>query len=219
MTSLSGPRFPPKSASSPRQLVVLLHGVGADGNDLIALAPLLADTLPEAAFVAPNAPQAYDQAPFGRQWFSLADRRPEALLDGLRKVRPVVEAFFAAELDAIGLDYKDLAVIGFSQGTMTALHVVPRLAAAPAALLGYSGALLGPDLLEAETIVRPPVLLIHGEADDVVPVGALPAAVAGLERAGFGVQWSIRPGLAHGIDPEGIAMGAAFLQAAFNDRR
>jgi phospholipase/carboxylesterase len=217
MALLSGPRVPPRRPGPPRQLVVLLHGVGADGNDLISLAPELARRLPDAAFVAPDAPEPCDMAHFGRQWFSLRDLRPAALLAGVQASLPVLNAFLNAELDAAGLRPDRLALVGFSQGAMLALYAALRRAPAIAAVLGYSGALLGADRLPAEVVSRPPVFLIHGDADEIVPVQALHAAVQGLQAAEVPVQWSVRPGLGHGIDPESIEHGAAFLTAAFAD--
>jgi phospholipase/carboxylesterase len=214
MASLPGPRVPPCAGGAARQLIVLLHGVGADGADLIALAPALARRLPGAAFVAPDGPEPCDIAPFGRQWFSLRDRRPDALLLGVQSVAPLLDAFLDAELERYRLGDHQLALVGFSQGAMTALHVAPRRQRAPAAVLGFSGALLGGERLPEETRSRP-VYLIHGDADEVVPVQATHAAVAGLQAAGIPVQWSIRSGLQHGIDPESVEHGAAFLAAAF----
>jgi phospholipase/carboxylesterase len=208
----------PRAAGPPRRLIVLLHGVGADGNDLIGLAPALAESLPDAAFVAPDAPEPCDMAPFGRQWFSLRDRRPAALLPGVRAVAPLLDGFLVAELERYRLADHQLALVGFSQGAMTALFVAPRRRRAPAGVLGFSGALLGGERLAAEAQSRPPVYLVHGDADEVVPVEAIYAAVAGLQAAGIPVQWSIRTGLPHGIDPQSVAHAAAFLAAAFAAR-
>ena len=217
MAILSGPRLPPRRPGPPRQLVVLLHGVGADGNDLIGLAPALARRLPHAAFVAPDGPEPCDMAPFGRQWFSLRDRRPAALLAGVEAGLPVLGAFLDAELRDAGLGPRQLALVGFSQGTMLALYAALRRSPPVAAVLGYSGALLGAERLPAEVISRPPVFLIHGDADEIVPVQALHAAVQGLQAAEVPVQWAVRRGLGHGIDPSTIEHGAAFLAAAFGD--
>ena len=215
MALLSGPRLPPQAGGPPRQLVVLLHGVGADGEDLIKLAPALAAALPGAAFVAPNAPEPCDMAPFGCQWFSLRDRRPDTLLRGVQAVAPLIGAFLDAELERHGLTDRQLALVGFSQGAMLAMYLAPRRPRALAGVLGYSGALIGGERLPQEALSRPPVFLVHGDADEVVPAHAMYAAVAGLQAAGIPVQWSLRRGLPHAIDPEGIAHGAAFLAAAF----
>jgi phospholipase/carboxylesterase len=214
MALLTGPRMPPRAGGRARQLVVLLHGVGADGQDLIELAPGLAAAVPHAAFVAPNA---CDMAPYGYQWFSLRDRRPNALLLGVQAAAPVLDAFLDAELERHGLVDRQLALVGFSQGAMTALYLAPRRPRSVAAVLGYSGALLGGDSLAPEAVSRPPVYLVHGDADDVVPVQAMYAAVAGLQAAGIPVQWSLRRGLPHAIDPESVAHGAAFLATAFGE--
>jgi phospholipase/carboxylesterase len=212
---LSGPRRPPRASGPPRQLIVLLHGVGADGEDLIALAPVLAERLPNAAFVAPNGPEPCDMAPFGYQWFSLRDRRPDALLLGVQAAAGLVDNFLDAELARLRLADHQLALVGFSQGTMTALYLAPRRRRPVAAVLGYSGALLGGERLPEEALSRSPVYLVHGDADAVVPVEATHAAVAGLQAAEIPAQWSIRPGLPHAIDPESVEHGAAFLAAAF----
>jgi phospholipase/carboxylesterase len=216
MTRLSGPRVAPQSGVA-KQLVVLLHGVGADGDDLIGLAPALARFLPHAEFVAPNGPEPCDMAPFGYQWFSLQDRRPEALLRGVQAAAPLIDAFLDDELARHGLDGRQLALVGFSQGTMMSLYVAPRRLAPLAAVLGFSGALLGAAALKVEAVSRPPIFLIHGDADEIVPVGSLAAAVAGLQAADIPVRFEIRPGLPHAIDPEGIAHGGAFLAAAFSN--
>jgi phospholipase/carboxylesterase len=211
MAKLLGPATGPLAGGAPRHLVVLLHGVGADGQDLIGLAPMLAEKLPHALFVAPDAPQPCDMAPYGRQWFSLQDRRPAAMLAGARRMAPLLDAFLDKLLRRHGLDESRLALVGFSQGTMMSLLVGPRRARPPAAILGFSGALLGAEDLPHEARSRPPVMLVHGNADDVVPVDALFRAVAGLQAAEIPVQWIIRPGLPHSIDPEGIEAGGKFL--------
>ena len=209
--SLSGPSRPPASGGKPGKLVVLLHGVGANGDDLIGLAPYWAQVLPDAEFLSPNAPFPCDMAPFGYQWFSLQDRSPDRMLAGIRVTAPILDAFLDEALGKRGLTDADLALVGFSQGTMMSLHVAPRRQAACAGVLGFSGALLGPDLLAAEAVSKPEVLLIHGAADEVVAPAALPAAEQALKSEGFDVSAVLRPGLGHGIDPEGIALGARFL--------
>lgn len=216
LPTLNGPFLPPAAGGAPRQLVVLLHGVGADGEDLFGLAPEFAGVLPHAAFVSPNAPEAFDMAPFGYQWFSLQDHGPAALLAGARKAAPVLNAFLDGMLAQAGLGDDKLALVGFSQGCMMALHVGLRRAKAPAGILGYSGMLVGEDELKAELRVRPPVRLVHGDADEVVPVRALPAAVAALKAVEVPVDSHVRPGLPHGIDGEAIRLGREFLAGVFN---
>jgi phospholipase/carboxylesterase len=214
MPSLSGPSVKPKSGA-PRRLVVLLHGLGADGNDLIGLAPYWAQLLPDAEFISPHAPFPCDMAPMGRQWFSLQSREFEHILAGVRTAAPMLDAFLDETLAARGLDDRQMALVGFSQGTMMALYVGLRRAKPLAAVLGYSGVLVGPDLLKDELRSRPPVLLVHGDADEVVPVRALPAAVSALRSANVAVEEMLRPGLGHGIDEEGLKRGGAFLRESF----
>jgi len=212
---LSGPSHGPDSGKAPRQLVVLLHGRGANGHDLIGLAPVLAEHFPDALFLAPDAPQPVDLAPVGLQWFSLTERTPETIAAGVRSAAPAVDAFLDYHLAQHGLTDADLALFGFSQGCMMALHVGLRRAAAPAAVMGYSGLLAAPDALADEITVRPPVLLVHGEADEIVPHAALPAAEAALRDAGVAVEAVSRPGLGHGIDEVGIARALALLKRVF----
>ncbi len=213
-STLTGPTFGPATGGKPEQLVILLHGVGADGTDLIALAPHWAEALPHAGFISPHAPYPYDMAPFGYQWFSLMERDPEALLAGVRLAAPMLEAFIGSALDERGLAAHRLALVGFSQGTTMALHVGLRRAEPVAAIVGYSGALIGPDVLAREIKSRPPVLLVHGDQDPIVPVQALPAAAAALKAQGVSVETHVRPGLGHGIDADGLALGRRFLERA-----
>ena len=208
--SLDGPRFGPAPGQA-RRLVLLLHGVGADGHDLIGLAPYFAQGLTETAFVSPHGPFPCDMAPMGRQWFSLQDRTPAVLLAGIQASAPILDAFIDAELARYGLTDDKLALIGFSQGTMMSLYVAPRRAKAIAGVVGDSGALAGPDRLPAEVKSKPPVLLVHGDADPVVPFAAMDLAAQGLRAAGLEVETLRRPGLPHSIDEEGIVAGVKFL--------
>ena len=212
MTSLDGPRITPLSGRPAESLVVFLHGYGADGNDLIDIGRAWAPLLPGTAFVSPHAPEPCAEAPVGRQWFPLASVDPHLLRERVRAAAPVLDAFIDAELAAHGLTDDRLALVGFSQGTMMALHVGPRRGGGIAGIVGYSGLLAGPEDLQAELRHRPPVLLIHGAADPVIPAIALNAAVQALTAAGFPVESHLRPGLQHGIDQEGLARGAGFVQ-------
>ena len=208
---LSGPAQPPASGGAPQQIVVFFHGVGADGNDLIALAPFFAQALPDALFLAPDGPEPCDMAPFGRQWFSLLDRSTARLVQEVRRARSVIDGFLDGLLETHGLGDDKLALIGFSQGTMAALHVALRRPRPVAAMVGFSGALLESDEMAGEITARPPTLLVHGTHDEVVPAQALPLAEAGLQALGVEVQTMIRPGLGHGIDPEGAQLARQFL--------
>jgi phospholipase/carboxylesterase len=215
MEALDGPRYGPASGGAARQLVVICHGLGADGRDLIDLAPAWAQALPDAAFVAPDAPYPCDMGPMGRQWFSLADRTPARVEAGLRRVQPIFDRFVDAELARLSLPASAYALMGFSQGAMTVLFAGLRRRVAPRAILAYSGALVAPETLAAELANRAPVLLVHGEADEVVPVSRSREAAAALRAAGIAVEETYSPHLGHGIDDAGLAAGAVFLQRAF----
>lgn len=212
---LQGLRWGPASKGVVRQLVVLCHGVGADGHDLIDLAPTWARALPDALFVAPDAPEPYDQAPMGRQWFSLADRTPSVLDAGARRAAPLLLGYVDAELARAGLEAGDVALMGFSQGAMMVLHAGLRRNPPPRGILAYSGALLDTPGLAAECVGHPPVLLVHGEADEVVPFARGGAAESTLMRLGMPVQTLWCAGLGHGIDDAGLSAGALFLQRVF----
>ncbi len=215
--SLSGPRFGPAKGGRPRQLVVLLHGWGADGNDLIGLAPALAPALPEAEFLSPDGPFDCD-AGFGRQWFSLGDRSPQGdmsepvMTARLAAVAPMIDAFIDAALKERDLAADKLALVGFSQGTMAALYVGLRREGGPAGVLGYSGHLVAGAALAEEARAKPEILLVHGEMDEILPVAATRYAEQMLKKHGLKVSAIYRPGLGHGIDEEGLRQGAAFLK-------
>ncbi|MDJ0685075.1 MAG: alpha/beta fold hydrolase [Alphaproteobacteria bacterium] len=217
MFEMSGPEQGPAAGGPPKQLVVLLHGVGADGADLIALAPHLAQAAPEAHFISPDAPFPCDMAPYGRQWFSLQDRDPAVMLSGVRMSAPHLDGFLDAQIARFGLQASDVALVGFSQGTMMSLHVAPRRPEPLAGVIGFSGALLAPDLLAEEAVSKSPMLLIHGDADEIVPVQATPAAASALQDVGFDVETLIAPGVPHGIDPTGLNRAKAFLGGLFGD--
>lgn len=201
-----------KPDGAPKQIVIMLHGVGSNGEDLIGLAPIFAQALPDAVFVSPDAPFPYDMAPIGYQWFSLYDRGPEAMLAGIKVAAPLLEEFIEDRLQAHNLSADKLVLLGFSQGTMMSLYAGPRLEQDIAGILGYSGALLGGDTLETEAKNKPPIQLVHGDEDDVVPVEASYHAKVTLEQAGFDVDALMVPGIGHGIDESGVAAGVAFLQ-------
>jgi phospholipase/carboxylesterase len=220
MAELDGPRLAPRSGKA-KHLVVFLHGYGADGNDLIEIGRAWAGLLPDAAFVSPHAPRPCGQAPVGREWFPLTFRDPNERWTGVNSAAPVLNAFLDSELTRLQLPPSALALVGFSQGTMMALHVGLRRAVA--AIVGYSGMLVVPENVDpesfaAEIVSRPPVLLVHGEQDDLIPVQALFHAAQGLAALNLPTEWHISPGIGHGIDQEGMRQGGEFLARAFGGR-
>ncbi len=219
---LDGPSIEPKSGTA-KQLVVFLHGYGADGNDLIEIGRAWQGLLPDAAFVSPHAPHPCGQAPVGREWFPLTFRVPNERWVGVQAAAPALDAFLDAELARRKLPPQALALVGFSQGTMMALHAGLRRAVAPAAIVGYSGMLvtpedIDPDRFAAEIRSKPPVLLVHGDEDQLIPVQALMHGAQGLAALGIMTEWHISPGVGHGIDQEGLRHGGEFLAKNFRRR-
>jgi phospholipase/carboxylesterase len=212
MPRLSGPSRPPASGGKPRRLVILLHGLGADGNDLIGLAPYWARLLQDAEFLSPNAPFPCDMAPHGYQWFSSQDRSLEAVLGGVRAAAPILDAFIDEALEQRGLGSGELALVGFSQGTMMSLFVGLRRAEPVAGIVGFSGRLLAPELLASELRSRPPILLVHGTEDPLVPYSSLAAAETTLKAAGVPVETVTSVGIGHSIDDQGLRRGGQFLK-------
>jgi phospholipase/carboxylesterase len=211
--TLEGSSRSPHRGGKPKSLVVLLHGLGADGKDLISLAPYWAPLLPETEFLSPNAPFPCDMAPYGYQWFSFQQRTPEAVLAGVRAAAPFLDGFLDEVLSARGLDESRLALVGFSQGTMMSLHVGLRRVKAVAGIVGYSGRLIGEDTLAEEMRSKPPLLLMHGTADEIVPFESLALAEKELKALGVPVTTVRRPGLGHSIDEIELAKGGEFLKS------
>jgi phospholipase/carboxylesterase len=207
---IDGPRAAP-AGITPASLVILLHGYGSNGEDLISLAPHWRPALPHTVFVAPNAPEPCPGAPGGYQWWSLTSAERSARAAGAAKAAPVLDGFIDAELQRYGLTEAKLALVGFSQGTMMALHVGPRRRKTLAGIVGYSGMLADEASLADPGITRPPILLVHGDADPMIPVIALDQAKAALTRNGFDVESHVSPGLGHSIDLPGLQLGGRFL--------
>jgi phospholipase/carboxylesterase len=209
---IDGPRIPPASGGNPKSLVVFLHGYGADGNDLIGIGRDWARALPSTAFVSPNAPELCPGTPMGRQWFPLTMRDPSEFARGVARARPALDSFLDTELKWHGLDETACALVGFSQGTMMALHAGPQRQKKLAGILGFSGLLADPAALTSSPVQKPPVLLVHGDRDDLIPVAALFQAAQGLAAVEIPVEWHISRGLPHGIGPDGIELGLGFLK-------
>src|ERR1043166_4887908 len=238
--SLTGPRLAPARGPATH-LVVLCHGYGADGNDLIGLAPLWQRLLPTVAFTAPNAPEPCAGAPMGYQWFPISRLdphqmqrgvqsaaaalmgkllfptsrlNPHEMQRGVQSAAAALDGFIDAELKRLDLPAERLALVGFSQGTMMSLQVGLRRAVKPAAIVGYSGMVTESDDLARVAPAAPPILLVHGDADTMIPPDFLFASATTLGRAGAAVQWHLSRGLGHSIDEQGLALGGLFLFAS-----
>lgn len=212
---LDGPRLAPAAGGAPRQLVVFLHGYGADGADLIGLGREWAPLLPHAAFVSPNAPEPCAMAQTGRQWFDLSLGDMSIIAEGVKRASPALDAFLDAELKAHELGAEQLALVGFSQGTMMALAVGLTRKDPPQAIVGYSGALATVEGLPPPG-QGPAILLVHGDQDEVIPVDAMHMAREILGQAGLPVEWHVSKGIGHGIDGDGLRLGGTFLKEAFS---
>jgi phospholipase/carboxylesterase len=209
---LDGPRLPPLSGSKPTALVILIHGYGSNGDDLLSLARMIQPALPDAAFVAPNAPSQIPRMAAAHQWwpietFSMAERAA-----GAAAAAPGLDAFITDELKAAGLPSNRLLLVGFSQGTMMSLHVGLRRPEPVAGIVGISGMLVAPERLEAEIRSRPPVLLVHGTADDVVPFRSMDLAETALKDVGVTVRTHVSPGVGHSVGEDGLLAATEFAR-------
>lgn len=198
-------------SGTPTSAVLLLHGLGSSADDLIELAPYIAPALPHTVFISPNAPQACDMAPMGYQWFSLLQRTPQSMWTGVQQsTQPLMQMIEDVKAE-FGLPTNKIALIGFSQGTMMSLHVAPRLPEPLAAVVGIAGALVGEEHLAADIRSRPPILLVHGQMDNVVPYEAMQAAQSVLQRNNIVVETLTRPRMAHNVDDETLTRTTEFL--------
>lgn len=212
---VNGASLKPRSGEPPKKIVLLLHGFGSSGTDMISLAPGWQEALPDTLFLAPHAPQRCGMMGAGYQWWGLSGFAPSALAAGAASAAPAIDAFIDRKLAQYGLTEADLAMVGFSQGTMMALHVALRRPRAIAAVVGYSGMLAGTLGLAHDTLPKPPVLLVHGTADPVVPIAALHMSESELKRLGVEVTTHISYGVAHNVDPVGLRLGRDFVANAF----
>ena len=182
---------------------------------MISLAPQWQEALPDTLFLAPHAPQRCGMMGVGYQWWGLSGFAPSALAAGAASAAPAIDAFIDRKLAQYGLTESDLALVGFSQGTMMALHIGLRRPQAVAAVVGYSGMLAGTTGLAHADLAKPPVLLVHGTADPVVPIAALHMSESELKRLGVEVTTHISYGVAHSVDPVGLRLGRDFIADAF----
>jgi phospholipase/carboxylesterase len=213
MTALNGPRRDAQSGEA-LSLVVFLHGYGADGNDLIGIGDALAEHLPNTMFLAPDAPQRCTMNPMGRQWFPIPrmDGSSEAeMAQGMAASVAALHGWMDEVEAETGIPAAQTALVGFSQGTMMSLHIGPRRRDPLAGIVGFSGRLLLAELLTAEAVTRPPILLVHGDRDDVVPFASMEEARAALTAARFQVATLASRGAAHGIAPDGLNRALQFL--------
>ncbi|WP_420138323.1 alpha/beta hydrolase [Sphingomonas sp.] len=207
---IDGPRLVPLSGERANALVVLVHGYGSNGDDLISLAAMIQPALPAAAFVAPNAPSIIPNMANAHQWWPIETFSAAERAAGAAMAAPELDSFLSRELEAHGLPDERLLLVGFSQGTMMALHVGLRRTRPVAGIIGISGMLVAPDTLEAEIRSRPPVLLIHGTADDVVPFRSLQLARDALSAADVPVATHVSAGVGHSVDQDGLAAATEF---------
>lgn len=212
MKALKTYGFGPASGKKPQQLVILLHGLGADGRDLLGLAPHLGMDLPDAVFCSPNAPFPCDMGPMGFQWFSLQDWTPAKILQGVQAAASILDNYITEQMEKFEVPAEKTALVGFSQGTMMSLYVAPRFPQKLAGVLGYSGAVVWEAGVDFDTLHKIPIHLVHGDADMVLPVQAYHDAKEILEKANFPLSGGITPGLAHSIDERGLKEGSEFLQ-------
>ena len=212
---LNAERRAPLSGET-RSVVVFLHGYGANGADLLGLADPLGEHLPDTLFVAPDAPESCAGAPFGYQWFPIPwidGSSEEEAARGMQAAASDLNAFLDGILVDEDLLPEQMVLLGFSQGSMMSMHVAPRREDPIAGVIAFSGRLLQPELLPDETVSRMPILLVHGDADDVVPVQSLPQAAQALQDAGFTEVFAhIMKGTAHGIAPDGLSVALAFMR-------
>lgn len=214
MNALTGPRRDAKSGQ-PDSLVIFLHGYGADGNDLIGIGDSLADHLPDTVFLAPNAPEPCANNPMGYQWFPipwLDGSTEEAALQGQVRSSGLLNAYFDQVAVDEGIAPHRTIIVGFSQGTMMILNVAPRRDIAFAGIVGFSGRLLQPEALAGEVVSKPPVLLVHGDHDEMVPIQSLSVAADALVSAGFEVYTHVSKGIGHGIGPDGLSLALQFIK-------
>jgi phospholipase/carboxylesterase len=217
--NLNGPDYYPQSGAKPKQIIIMLHGVGADGENLMGLAPYFSDIYKESYIIAPNGRENYDagvgvNGSYGYQWFSLWDRSYDKLKSGIKDASEVVADFIEEVREKFQLEYKDIILIGFSQGCMTAIHTALRLGKEIKAVIGFSGGTIITDQNELDDVItaKPPICLIHGKQDDVVPVERTEITEEALKRNNIKVESKIIDGLLHSIDFEGIKFAQQFLQ-------
>ena len=218
LPKLDGPALPPLAGGPPEKVVILCHGYGANGQDLVGLALGWREPFPTTAFFSPNAPEPVPGAPGGFQWWGIGSMSRDEREQGVTKAAPILDAFIDQTLENTGLTEKDLALVGFSQGTMMALHVGLSRPNPVAGILGYSGAIASGEVLSPLIKNKPPIQLVHGDMDQMIPSGAMDSAATFLRGEGLEVETHLSPGVGHGIAPDGIEIGTAFLHKVLNSK-
>ena len=214
IVKLSGPLLPPRSGRPPKQVMVLLHGYGADGADLIGLGAEWGELWPDMLFVSPNAPDACERSAGGYQWFPLSGAPIARRVEGAASARPVLVSFLMDLWAQTGLTAAETILCGFSQGAMMALHVGTSLDQPLLAIVAFSGALIPAERFLEGRFAKPPVALIHGEVDQVVDPDLSRESAQILADAGFEARLHISPGIGHGIAPDGLQFATDFLALA-----
>jgi len=210
--ALSGPTLAPANGQPAKKLVILLHGYGSDGQDLIGLGQYWANAFPHVGFFSPNAPHQCGMNPMGYEWFPLNVERIGAdYTRGAESAYPAIRDFVLARTEEAGLTLGDVVLGGFSQGAMMALYTGLRFEAPLAGILGFSGKMIDVEQAGAVTKSKPPVCLVHGEMDEVVPIAGSVDAAAALENEGLDVVFKKCPGTAHGISMDGLEFAGEFL--------
>ena len=215
MSILSGPSIEPLDNNKPEQLIIFCHGYGADGNDLIGLANYFQNILPKAFFISPNAPEKCPLNPLGYQWFDFQSNDPALIWSKILEAANTLNSFIDEQLEKFNLLDKDLALIGFSQGTMMSLHVGLRRSETMRAIVGFSGKLVGPEMLEKDLISKPPIYLIHGEQDPMVPYQDTLDAAKVLKSKNIDIQTHISSNTQHSIAEDGLKIAVDFISSKF----
>ena len=218
LPKLDGPALPPFAGGAPQKIVILCHGYGANGQDLAGLAIGWREPFPHTAFFSPNAPEPVPGMPGGYQWWGISSFSPQEREEGVAQAAPILDGFITETLDNAGLTEADLALVGFSQGTMMALHVGLSRPHKVAGILGYSGAIASADLLAPQITHKPPIQLVHGDMDQMIPPGAMDSAATFLRSEGLDVATHVSRGVGHGIAPDGIDIGTTFLQQVLQSK-
>jgi len=216
MVAIDGPVIHPLSGNNAKQLVIFCHGYGADGNDLIGLANYFQQALPDAYFISPNAPETCPMNPMGYQWFDFTSNDPNLIWNKVIDAGIILNEFIDHKLKELNLNDNNLSLVGFSQGTMMSLHVGLRRKAAMSSIVGFSGRLIREDILESEMNSKPPIYLIHGDQDPMVPHSDTINATKILKGLNVDVQSHISPNTPHSIAQDGLEIAVKFLLSNFS---